>query len=145
MFVNQILLMKVSGDIYIVVLDVIVVDVVKLLFDKCIGVIVVLDDGKVLLGILLECDIVCELGWCGVVVLDQLISDLMMCKLMICFIGEDVLEILNCMMQGCFCYLLVVDEQGYMLGIVLIGDVVFVWLKELVVEKEVLIGMIMGN
>lgn len=54
--------MKGKGeDVFLIKLLVIFGEVVKVLCDKCIGVLIVMDDVGDFCGIFLECDIVCKL------------------------------------------------------------------------------------
>lgn len=146
MIVKQILAMKAGPDSLITVTpDARVADAAQLLSEKRIGAVVVSTDGQTLDGILSERDIVRELGRNGPEILERPVSELMTRRVNTCVCAEDALDVLNRMTQGRFRHLPVVDDDGRMLGVVSIGDVVFARLKELAAEKEALTGMIMGN
>ena len=72
------------------------------------------------------------------------VADLMTRKLVTCVTGDDALSVLDRMTQGRFRHMPVVDDEGGMIGLISIGDVVSARLKELNAEKEALTGMIMG-
>ena len=146
MIVKQILAMKKGpGEIVTIRPDATVAEAARLLSERRIGAVVVSSDGRRAEGILSERDIVRELGRSGAEVLERRASELMTTKVSTCVCGDDALEVLERMTQGRFRHLPVVDDQGMMMGVVSIGDVVFGRLKELNAEKEALTGMIMGN
>lgn len=96
---------------------------VKILVEKWIGIVVIFGDGKMVDGILLECDIVCDFVVCGVVCMEDKVDNLMMFDLVICGLMDSVDLVLEKMIEGCFCYMLVVEGCD-MVGFVMLGDVV---------------------
>ena len=121
-----------------------VTEAAKLLSKHRIGTVVVSKDGKSLDGILSERDIVRELGKRGQGCLNDPVSDLMTSKLVTCSPSNTALEVLEMMTEGRFRHLPVMDN-GEMVGLISIGDVVKGRLAQLAMEKESLEGMIMGH
>lgn len=105
------------------------------------GALVVSEDGEVALGILSERDIVRELGKRGVGCLNETVAELMTSKLVSCTLDETADEVLSKMSEGRFRHMPVVQD-GKMVGLISIGDVVKVRLRELSREKDSLEGMI---
>lgn len=144
MIVQQILNSKANTEVISVTPDSSVGDAVKLLSAKRIGTVVVSGDGASLDGILSERDIVREMGKRGAAVLDGPVSGLMTAKLITCSTAEKADAVLAKMTDGRFRHMPVV-EDGKMLGLISIGDVVKARLAELSMEKDALQGMIMGH
>ncbi|WP_439155214.1 CBS domain-containing protein [Yoonia sp.] len=117
---------------------------VVLLSEKRIGTVVVSADGVSLDGILSERDIVREMGKRGTACLDEPVSALMTAKLITCAPGDSADAVLEMMTNGRFRHLPVMDD-GKMIGLISIGDVVKARLAELSMEKNALEGMIMGH
>jgi CBS domain-containing protein len=146
MIVKQILAMKAGPDEIVTISpDTTVAEATKLLSERRIGAVIVSSDGRTAEGILSERDIVREMGRVGAEVLNRKAGELMTRKVSTCVCADDAFEVLDRMTKGRFRHLPVVDDDGLMLGVVSIGDVVFARLKELNAEKEALTGMIMGN
>ena len=116
----------------------------ELLSAHRIGCVVVSSDGAALDGILSERDIVRELGRVGEACLSQEVSSLMTAKVVGCAPSDTTDEILQKMTDGRFRHMPVLDD-GNMLGLISIGDVVKARLSELSMEKDALEGMIMGH
>jgi CBS domain-containing protein len=117
---------------------------VALLSEKRIGTVVVSADGSTLDGILSERDIVRELGKRGEGCLRGPVADLMTARLVTCTTGDSADQVLEMMTNGRFRHLPVM-EDGKMIGLISIGDVVKARLSELSMEKDALEGMIMGH
>lgn len=64
-------------EVYVVVLDVVVIDVIWLMVEKGIGVVLVMD-GSWLVGILFECDYVCKIVLCDCFLCDMVVVEIMM-------------------------------------------------------------------
>ena len=109
-----------------------------------IGTIVVSTDGESISGILSERDIVREVGARGAGVLEEAISAIMTRKIITCTQSDMSDDILRRMTEGRFRHMPVV-EDGKLLGLISIGDVVKARLAELAMEKNALEGMIMGH
>lgn len=116
----------------------------RLLYEHRIGAIVASADGRIPEGILSERDIVRELGHQGHDVLGRKVREVMTSRLATCQTGDDAMSVLERMTAGRFRHLPVVDDDGQMIGIISIGDVVGSRLSQLSAEKEALTGMIMG-
>lgn len=119
-------------------------DAAKLLSEKRIGTVVVSADGASLDGILSERDIVRALGANGSGCLQDDVSSLMTQKITTCAPTERSDDVLTKMTEGRFRHIPVM-ENGAMIGLISIGDVVKARLAELSMEKDALEGMIMGH
>lgn len=144
MIVSQILKSKSDQGIIAVKPTDHVREAVKLLSEKRIGTVVVSADGASLDGILSERDIVREMGARGTSCLDDPVSELMTAKLITCSPIDSANAVLEMMTKGRFRHLPVMDD-GKMIGLISIGDVVKARLSELSMEKDALEGMIMGH
>lgn len=144
MLVSQILKSKAEDTVVTAPPGMKVSEAAKILSEKRIGTIVVSEDGKKALGILSERDIVRELGNQGATVMEQAVEKLMTSKLVTCKRDDRADEILQTMTDGRFRHMPVV-EDGMLVGIVTLGDVVKARLTELSMERNALEGMIMGH
>ncbi len=145
MLVQQILTSKGGeGGVISVTPDALVADAAQLLSSKRIGTVVVSKDGNSLDGILSERDIVRELGKRGAGCLNETVAGMMTAKLVTCTSQDSADAVLKMMTDGRFRHLPVVDE-GKLIGLISIGDVVKARLAELSMEKDALQGMIMGH
>jgi len=144
MLVKQILNAKPDQSVISVTPDSDVAEATQLLSQKRIGTVVVSADGASLDGILSERDIVRELGKRGTKCLSEPVSGLMTKKLVTCGPGDSADAVLGMMTKGRFRHLPVM-ENGKMIGLISIGDVVKARLAELSMEKDALEGMIMGH
>ena len=116
----------------------------KLLSEHGIGTVVVSSDKKTALGILSERDIVRQLAKEGAVCLEHKVEDYMTRKLVTCVQDSNVQDALSQMTEGRFRHMPVV-EDGVLVGIISLGDVVKAQLAEVAMEKTALEGMIMGH
>jgi CBS domain-containing protein len=98
-------------------------DAVRLLAEKRIGATVVLGADRRVVGILSERDIVRVLAERGAAVLSEPVSQTMTRKVSTCNENETVVQIMERMTDGKFRHVPVVD-QGQLVGIISIGDVV---------------------
>lgn len=144
MLVQLILKSKSGAAVVSVKPDTSVSDAAKLLSDKGIGTVLVSADGETADGILSERDIVRELGKSGSGCLSEPVSTYMTTKLVTCSSQSNVEEVLQQMTAGRFRHMPVVEE-GKMVGLVSLGDVVKAQLAEIAMEKDALEGMIMGH
>jgi CBS domain-containing protein len=108
-------------------------DAVRLLAEKRIGATVVLGADRRVVGILSERDIVRVLAERGAAVLNEPVSQTMTRKVSTCNESETVVQIMERMTDGKFRHVPVVD-QGQLVGIISIGDVVKHRLHEM--ERE---------
>lgn len=144
MIVSQILKSKANFGVISVKPDASISEAVGILSEKRIGTVVVSKDGTSLDGILSERDIVREMGRRGVSCLAEQVSAIMTAKLVTCSPTDTADQILEMMTEGRFRHLPVMDN-GTMVGLISIGDVVKARLSELSMEKDALEGMIMGH
>lgn len=143
MLVSQIIRNKPQQGVVTVRPGTSVGDAAKLLSQKRIGAVVVSQDGEKVAGILSERDIVRELGKRGVDCLSDKVDDVMTRSVFGCKSDDSTDLILQTMTQKRFRHLPVM-EDGKMIALVSIGDVVAAKLSELQLEKDALTGMIMG-
>ncbi len=144
MQVHQILKGKATDPVVCVASTTSVADAAVLLSEKGIGTVLVSDDGETALGILSERDIVRHLGRQGASCLSNPVADYMTRKLVTCTLQTSAQDLLQTMTTGRFRHVPVVEE-GVVIGLVSLGDVVKAQLAELEMEKEALQGMIMGH
>ena len=143
MTVAKILRSKGSGDVMTITSDKSVADAAGVLSEKRIGSLVVSDDGSTAQGILSERDIVREIGRRGTGCLSERVTEMMTKDLVTCNTEEKADDVLAKMTQGRFRHMPVV-EDGKMIGLITLGDVVKYRLEEVKMEKDALEGMIMG-
>jgi CBS domain-containing protein len=110
---------------------------VKLLAERRIGALVVTGADRRIVGIVSERDIVQELAAHGAASLDLPLTDVMTRKVMTCSVSDTISFVMERMTQGKFRHLPVV-EQGRLIGIVSIGDVVKHRLQEMEREQTAL-------
>ncbi|WP_108258281.1 CBS domain-containing protein [Mangrovicoccus ximenensis] len=143
MQVGQILKSKDVSGVITVSPDQSVAEVAALLSVKKIGAVIVSADGSSVDGILSERDIVRELGRRGAGCLEDRARQIMTANPSSCSSAENSDEIFGKMTEGRFRHMPVVDD-GEMVGLISIGDVVKARLSEMAMEKTALEGMIMG-
>ncbi|KMK67417.1 CBS domain-containing protein [Puniceibacterium sp. IMCC21224] len=144
MQVHHILKSKADDGVVTVTPDSLVSDAAKILAEKRIGTVVISADGTTADGILSERDIVRELARHGERCLSASVRDYMTAKLQTCTRADEADGILSRMTEGRFRHMPVV-EDGKLIGLITIGDVVKARLSELAMEKMALEGMIMGH
>ena len=143
MHVQQILTSKGDDAVVTVPPGTTVAKAAELLSARRIGAVIVSPDGKRVLGILSERDVVRELGRRGAVCLSDPVDTLMTAKLVTCARSDLTDEVLRRMTEGRFRHMPVM-EGDQMVGLISIGDVVKARLMELAAEKDALEGMIKG-
>src|SRR5262245_49471229 len=111
-------------------------DAIKILSERRIGAVLVLDQGRIE-GILSERDIVRVLGDRGAAVLEEPVSSVMTRKVVSCQEKDTVSEIMETMTLGKFRHLPVVDD-GRVVGLISIGDIVKWRVGEYEREQEAL-------
>lgn len=144
MLVHQILKSKSSSGVQSVPANTKVAEVARILAQNRIGTVVVSEDGKSADGILSERDIVRELAKSGGGCLDRSVGEYMTRELVTCTPQSSTEEVLRQMTDGRFRHMPVI-EDGVMVGLISIGDVVKAQLSHLEMEKDALEGMIMGH
>ena len=143
MLVQQILKSKGDDVVVTVAPGTPVQKVAELLSTRRIGAVIVSADGKLAMGIVSERDIVRELGRRGAACLGDPVESLMTAKIVSCTRSEGTDAVLGRMTDGRFRHMPVI-EDGQMVGLISIGDVVKARLMELAAEKDALEGMIKG-
>ena len=144
MNVSQILRTKADSAVISLPPEALVQQAAEILSSKRIGTIVISADGEAPVGILSERDIVREIGQRGTDCLSSPIRTLMTADPVTCAPSDSADRVLEQMTQGRFRHLPVMEE-GRMVGLISIGDVVKARLSELAMEKDALEGMIMGH
>lgn len=144
MLVQQILSSKGQQGVFTVQPNTTVTEAVKILATNRIGTVLVSKDGKHPDGILSERDIVRELANRGPSVLSEPVSALMTANLVTCAKGSLTEEVMQKMTDGRFRHMPVL-EDGEVIGVISLGDVVKAQLSHVAMEKEALEGMIMGQ
>lgn len=120
-------------------------DAADVLAKRRIGTVIVSDDGGTTAqGIVSERDIVRELALRGGEILNDTVAKIMTSKLSTCTHQHDADEVLQIMTDGRFRHMPVLDD-GKLIGVITLGDVVKARLSELAMEKNALEGMIMGH
>ncbi|QWG16708.1 CBS domain-containing protein [Bradyrhizobium sediminis] len=109
---------------------------IKTLAERKIGAVLVMNKGRIE-GILSERDIVRVLGERGARVLDEPVNAVMTRKVVSCRQADTVAAIMEMMTLGKFRHLPVVEE-GMVVGLISIGDVVKWRVHEFEVEQEAL-------
>jgi CBS domain-containing protein len=143
MLVSHILKSKSDDGVVTVTPGATVAEVAELLSTRRIGAVVVSHDGRVVLGIVSERDVVRELGRRGPACLTDRVESLMTAKVTTCARTDTANDVLMRMTEGRFRHLPVL-ENGQMIGLISIGDVVKARLSELAMEHDALEGMIKG-
>jgi len=144
MLVSQILKSKASERVLTIRPDDTVAEAARILSECRIGSLVVSTDGRRADGIISERDIVREMGKRGVGCFEEKVREMMTADIVTCGRADDVIDILTKMTEGRFRHIPVV-ENGELVGLVSIGDVVKARLSELAMEKDALEGMITGR
>lgn len=143
MHVQQILNSKEGNEVFTIAPGTTVAEAAQILSAKRIGAVIVSPDGKIAAGIVSERDIVRELGRKGSKCMSDTVDTLMTANPVTCERSDDGDDAFRKMSEGRFRHLPVV-ENGEMIGLISIGDVVKARLSELAMEKDALQGMIMG-
>lgn len=143
MLVQQILKGKPSQEIATIPSSATVSEAASELSARRIGALVVTDDGETVAGMFSERDIVRELGKRGVTCMSDCVRDLMTTDIVTCSGDETADSVLQKMTDRRARHLPVL-EDGKLVGLISIGDVVLAKLSEMKMEKEALEGMIKG-
>lgn len=143
MLVQQILSAKSSQQIITLEPGRLVSQAIELLARLKIGAVVISAHGHDIQGILSERDIVRGLAQEGAAILDLPVEQLMTHVVVSCTPGDTATHVVETMTKGRFRHMPVVQE-GRMLGLISIGDVVKGRLDQLTMEKHALEGMIKG-
>ncbi|MDG1736759.1 MAG: CBS domain-containing protein [Paracoccaceae bacterium] len=144
MLVQQILKSKGSTGVISVMPSAKISEVSAILAEKHIGGLIVSADGDTADGIISERDIVRVVAQNGAKCLDFEVGTVMTKNVKTCGLDETADAIMQRMTDGRFRHM-PVEDNGKMVGIVTIGDLVAARLSELSMEKDALQGMIMGH
>lgn len=110
---------------------------------KKIGALIVSETGLSVDGIISERDIVRRLATDGAACVDLKVSDAMMTKVTTCGPQDSSASVMQRMTEGRFRHMPVVDN-GNLLGVISIGDVVKARMDEIEHEKKAMEDMIKG-
>jgi CBS domain-containing protein len=143
MLVHQILKSKGDDGVVMVRPGTPLAEVAHILSARRIGTVVVSADEKEVFGIVSERDIVRELGRRGVSCMADTVDEVMSRDVVTCTPEQSADAVMAIMTERRFRHIPVVQD-GHMVGLISIGDVVKARLSELSMEKEALQGMIMG-
>lgn len=143
MLVQQILKSKSDDGVFTIMPGTSLAEAGRVLAARRIGAVVVSPDGKRVAGILSERDIVRELANKGGSCLADSVDAIMTREIVTCARNDSSEQVLALMTEGRFRHLPVV-EDGLMVGLISIGDVVKAQISELAMEKEALESMIKG-
>lgn len=143
MLVHQILKTKASSETLTIAPTATVSEAARLMADKRIGAVIVSSDGEAAEGMLSERDIVVSLARSGDACLSGKVRDYMTKKVETCTQATSTGELMSRMTEGRFRHMPVV-EDGKLVGLVSIGDVVKAQLTQLEMEKGALEDMIKG-
>jgi CBS domain-containing protein len=124
--------------------DATIADVVRVLKDKRIGAIVISSEDDQIDGIISERDITRGLADHGAALLDKKVRELMTSEVVTCGPDDGVEKLMQDMTSGRFRHMPVV-QNGRLMGIISIGDVVKHRLHELETEAHMLQDYIAGG
>ena len=144
MLVSQILKTKADETVVTVVPSTTIGQAAQMLSERRIGTLIVSRDGQVPDGIISERDIVRQIGQSGAACLMEPVSSVMTSKLVTCSRDMRADAVLEQMTEGRFRHMPVL-EDGALVGLISLGDVVKARLAELAMEKDALEGMIRGH
>ena len=106
-----------------------------------VGALVVSTDGTTVIGIVSERDVVRRLASSGASLLDEPVSSIMQADVLTCTGSDPVDDLMHRMTEHRIRHLPVVDD-GQLVGIISIGDVVKTHVDELETEREQLVDYI---
>jgi len=110
-------------------------EVAKVLREKRIGAVLVLGPDRRVVGILSERDIIAALAQAGAQALERPVHDFMTVEVKTCSSADSIGHVMEVMTKGRFRHLPVVDN-GELVGLVSIGDVVKRRLDEAALEAD---------
>lgn len=122
----------------------IVSEAVRILSERRIGTVIVQEPDGAVAGILSERDVIREVGRRGASVLEEPVDALMTRKLETCEATETAQRVLERMTEGRFRHMPVMQDGG-LLAMVSLGDVVKYRLEEALTERDALEDMVAGR
>ncbi|MEH6831699.1 CBS domain-containing protein [Sulfitobacter sp.] len=144
MLVSQILKSKADESVVTVLPSTTIAQAAQMLSERRIGTLIVSRDQRAPDGIVSERDIVRRVGQEGAACLLETVSSIMTSKLVTCSRDMRADEVMEQMTEGRFRHMPVL-EDGALVGLISLGDVVKARLTELAMEKDALEGMIRGH
>lgn len=144
MLVSQILKSKADEGVITVPPTTTIAQAAQELSQRRIGTLIISRDGKLADGIVSERDIVRQLGRAGAACLSDAVTSIMTAKLVTCSREMRADAVLGQMTEGRFRHMPVLQD-GILVGLITLGDVVKARLSELAMEKDALEGMIRGH
>lgn len=130
-----------GSDVATIAADQTIAEAVTVLTKRRIGALLVMDGNDAVDGIISERDIVRALSRNGADVLTQKVSDVMTKDVRSCSCHDTIAEVMNIMTHGRVRHLPVIDD-GKLVGLISIGDVVKQRLDDTEVEVESLRGYV---
>ncbi|EWY37719.1 histidine kinase [Skermanella stibiiresistens SB22] len=121
-----------------------IAEAANLLTENRIGAVLVLDGGEGIRGIISERDIVNALSKHGATAMSRRVEEVMTREVKHCSPNDTIAEVMTVMTKRRFRHLPVVDD-GKLLGMISIGDVVKQRLDETELEVETLRGYVTGQ
>jgi CBS domain-containing protein len=143
MLVQNILNSKSINKIYTIAQDKTIDDAVSDLSVHRVGALIVSSDGKTIDGILSERDIIREMGKRGTACLTEKVGDMMTGTVSCCSKADSAEMVLETMTKGRFRHMPIL-ENGNLIGLISIGDVVKARLEEMANENSAMVDMIRG-
>jgi CBS domain-containing protein len=115
-----------GNDVYTIHADAIVSDALRMLNEKRIGALIVVDNHEEIRGIVTERDIMKQCYERHTNIKGVAIQDVMTPreKLIVCALADDMDQIMDTMTTKRIRHIPVVDEAGALLGIISVGDVI---------------------
>jgi CBS domain-containing protein len=130
-----------GSDVVTIAADQTIAEAVNVLVERRIGALLVMDGNDAVGGIISERDIVGALSRSGADVLTQKVSDLMTTDVRSCSCHDTIAEVMTVMTQERSRHLPVIDD-GKVVGMISIGDVVKQRLDDTELEVESLRGYV---
>jgi CBS domain-containing protein len=130
-----------GSDVVTIAADQTITEAVNVLTERRIGALLVMDGNDAVDGIISERDIVGALSRSGADVLTQKVSDLMTTDVRSCSCHDTIAEVMTVMTQERSRHLPVIDD-GKVVGMISIGDVVKQRLDDTELEVESLRGYV---
>lgn len=143
MLVQNILNTKPSNKIFTITKDHTIDDAVSDLSTHKVGALIVSSDGKTIDGILSERDIIREMGKRGTACLSEKVGDMMTDAVSCCTKSDSAEMVLEAMTKGRFRHMPIL-EDGQLIGLISIGDVVKARLEDMANENSAMVDMIRG-
>jgi CBS domain-containing protein len=144
MIVKSLLKNKPSNEVATTQADQTVAEATRLLYQRRIGALVVTDDQDEMAGILSERDIVRGMALHGEMVQAMRVRDLMTSAVLVCHPDDSLDKLMGVMTNNRVRHLPVV-EDGHMIGIITIGDVVKARLEEATMHVDSLRDYVMAG